>query len=170
VQVGRCERILEVARREGRFEDLGWRVRKDGTRFFANVVITPVVGPHGEPLGFSKVTRDLTERLGAEATLRQSEDRFRRLVEGATDYAIFMLDPTLALRQMETTGIEPATSGLQRSLPAYHVAAARRMSRHMRRMRPLLTSVLSTAHRAGMPVWHRKWLLPAPRPPMVGSR
>ncbi len=93
MQVGRCERILEVARREGRFEDLGWRVRKDGTRFFANVVITPVVGPHGEPLGFSKVTRDLTERLGAEATLRQSEDRFRRLVEGVTDYAIFMLDP-----------------------------------------------------------------------------
>lgn len=93
VQAGRCARILDVARREGRFEDLGWRVRKDGTRFFANVVITPVVGPGGEPLGFSKVTRDLTERLGAEETLRQSEDRFRRLVDGVSDYAIFMLDP-----------------------------------------------------------------------------
>ena len=57
---------LEIAAREGRFEDEGWRLRKDGTPFWANVVITALRGEDGRLLGFAKVTRDLTERRASE--------------------------------------------------------------------------------------------------------
>ena len=67
---GQSERELEMAAREGRFEDEGWRVRKDGSRFWANVVITPLRTPEGALIGFAKVTRDLTERRQAEENLR----------------------------------------------------------------------------------------------------
>jgi PAS domain S-box-containing protein len=70
VAAGKCERQLEVAAREGRFEDEGWRVRKDGSRFWANIIITPLRTPEGALIGFAKVTRDLTERRQAEENLR----------------------------------------------------------------------------------------------------
>jgi PAS domain S-box-containing protein len=86
------ERALQTAAREGRFEAEGWRYRKDGTRFWANAVIDPVRDPKGNLLGFAKVTRDITERREAERRLFESEQRFRMLVQGVTDYAIYMLD------------------------------------------------------------------------------
>ena len=84
---------LRTARDVGRFEAEGWRVRKDGTRFWAHVVIDPIKSPDGDLIGFAKITRDLTERAEAERVLRQSQEQFRLLIEGVVDYAIYMLDP-----------------------------------------------------------------------------
>jgi PAS domain S-box-containing protein len=84
---------LQRALRDGRVEEEGWRVRKDGTKFWASVVIDPIRDPEGRHAGFAKITRDLTERRAAEERLRASEQQFRLLVEGVTDYAIYMLDP-----------------------------------------------------------------------------
>jgi PAS domain S-box-containing protein len=87
------EQELETALREGRFEDEGWRVRKDGSRFWANVIITALRDDKGALLGFSKITRDVTERRRQDEALRQSEERFRLLVDSVQDYAIYLLSP-----------------------------------------------------------------------------
>lgn len=84
---------LKMATEHGRFEDEGWRVRKDGSRFWANVILTRLDDPAGKLIGFTKITRDLAERRLQEELLRSSEERFRLLVESVKDYAIFMLDP-----------------------------------------------------------------------------
>ncbi len=92
-KAGLPRRALETAAREGRFENEGWRVRKDGSQFWAYVIIDPIRDSSGRLIGFAKVTRDLTERRNAETTLRESEEQFRLLVQGVTDYAIYMLNP-----------------------------------------------------------------------------
>jgi len=84
---------LRRAARDGRFEEEGWRLRKDGSRFWANVVITALRDDSGELTGYGKVTRDLSERRLHEEALRDSEQRIRLLLESVRDYAIFMLSP-----------------------------------------------------------------------------
>jgi PAS domain S-box-containing protein len=84
---------LQQASLTGRFEDEGWRVRKDGTMFWSNVVITAIRNQAGVLTGFAKITRDLTAQREYMEALRQSEERFRLLVDCVKDYAIFMLDP-----------------------------------------------------------------------------
>ena len=87
-------RALETAAKEGKFESEGWRVRKDGTRFWAHVIIDPIHDPNTRAItGYAKITRDLTQRNAATEKLRRSEEQFRLLVQGVTDYAIYMLDP-----------------------------------------------------------------------------
>jgi len=84
---------LKTAAKEGRFEAEGWRVRKDGTRFWVNAVLDPIRNDEGKLIGFAKITRDDTEKRQASLALLESERRFRTLVQGVKDYALYMLDP-----------------------------------------------------------------------------
>jgi len=90
---GLPERILRTAAEEGRFEAEGWRVRKDGTRFWAQIVVDPIRDEAGTLLGYAKITRDITDRHARDRELFESEQRFRMLVQGVRDIAIYMLDP-----------------------------------------------------------------------------
>jgi PAS domain S-box-containing protein len=91
---GMPAKALNTALTAGKFEDEGWRVRKDGTLFRASIVLDPIFGPNKELIGFTKITRDITQQYRAREELHASEERFRLLVQSVTDYAIYMLSPT----------------------------------------------------------------------------
>jgi PAS domain S-box-containing protein len=84
---------LEIARLTGRHDTEGWRIRKDGTAFWASVTVTALHGDDGKLVGFVNVVRDMTDKRSAHEAVLESERRFRMLVDGVTDYAIFMLSP-----------------------------------------------------------------------------
>lgn len=86
------ERELKIAIATGKYEEEGWRIKKNGSLFWANVVITALFNEQNKHIGFSKVTRDLTERRDNDERMRQSEERYRALIEQLNDYGIFMLD------------------------------------------------------------------------------
>ena len=90
---GKPRQHLQAALREGRFEEEGWRVRKDGTRFLANVTITALRDADAHLYGFGVVTRDVTRPKENQGLAGHSEERFRLLIEELRDYAIFLLDP-----------------------------------------------------------------------------
>src|SRR5438132_7131257 len=92
-EAGLPQKVLETAKRTGKYVGEGWRVRKDGTRFWASVVVDRINDEKGELIGYAKITRDMTEQRKAQQALLEAERRFRILVQGVTDYAIFMLDP-----------------------------------------------------------------------------
>lgn len=92
VELGKPDEELVSAARDGRIRVEGWRIRKDGRRFWANAILTALRSADGEITGFAKVTQDLTERRMAEERLRRGEEQLRLLVDSVKDYAIFMLD------------------------------------------------------------------------------
>jgi PAS domain S-box-containing protein len=86
------DKVLRLAAENGRFTAEAWRCRKDGSQFWAMVVIDPIYD-NGQLIGFAKITRDMTEQRAAQLRALESERRFRLLVQGVTDYAIYMLSP-----------------------------------------------------------------------------
>lgn len=89
---GKPETELKVAKATGRFEDLGWRVKKDGSRFWANMILQPIRDEHGTVLGFAKMARDLTEKKLADDKMLESETRFKALIDAIENYAVILLD------------------------------------------------------------------------------
>jgi PAS domain S-box-containing protein len=95
-------KALQIALNTGKYEEEGWRVRKDGTRFWASVVIDPIRDHNGAFVGFAKITRDITEQKAAQEVLLESERRFRYLVQGVIDYAIYMISPNGVITNWNT--------------------------------------------------------------------
>jgi len=92
-QSGLPERALATAAEQGKFEGEGWRIRKNGTKLWAHVVIDPIHDESGALIGFAKITRDMTVQHTDAQQAREQERNFRLLVQGVKDYAIYMLDP-----------------------------------------------------------------------------
>ena len=86
-------RVLETSEREGRHEIEGWRVRKDGSRFWASVAVDTIRDENGRLIGYAEITRDISDKKAVQEALHESERQLRLLVEGITDYALYMLDP-----------------------------------------------------------------------------
>lgn len=98
IEKGEPLRVLQRALQDGHFESDGWRLRKDGTRYWANVLITPIRDEEGNLQGFSEVVRDITRRRQTEEALRASEARFRTIFEGsAIGIAILDLNGNLLI-------------------------------------------------------------------------
>ena len=88
IAAGKPDRALEAAARVGRYEDIGERMRRDGSRFLADVAITVIRGPDGSVHGFGKITRDVTKRVAAEELVKVSETRLRSLIETVLDTVV----------------------------------------------------------------------------------
>ena len=139
---GRPAALLAQAARDGRVEDEGWRVRKDGTRFWADVVITALQNEAGQLIGFAKVTRDLTQRQHAEQERRRLEsDRIR------AEEALRIRDEFLSVASHE---LKTPLTALQIELFAMRELADQstdeRLSRKLARA-PRATPIGSRAHR-----------------------
>src|SRR5262249_13847638 len=92
-QEGKPQRDLEAAANSGRFENDGWRLCSDGSRFWARTIITPLKDASGKLYGDAHVMRDITENQRASLAFDRSEQQLRHLVNAVQEYAIFMLDP-----------------------------------------------------------------------------
>ncbi len=92
IEARKPDQAIQAAAEQGAYEAEGWRVRKDGSRFWANVILTAVRGEDGKLRGFVKVTRDFSDRKRADDALQKSEQQFRALFEHSPD-AILVIDP-----------------------------------------------------------------------------
>ncbi len=124
---------LAIALEEGRFEEEGWRVRRDGSRFWAHVVIDPIFSPEGKHLGFAKITRDLTERREAQLALEQARE------------ALFQAQKMEAVGQL-TGGIAHDFNNLLMAIQASLDLVRRRMP-HDPRITPLIENAMQAAQR-----------------------
>jgi PAS domain S-box-containing protein len=131
---------LRIAAEEGRFEREGWRVRKDGSRFWAHVVIDPIRDPSGQVIGFAKITRDLTERREAEEALRQSQ----RDLEQARE-ALFQSQKMEAIGQL-TGGVAHDFNNLLMAVLGSLELVRKRLS-YDPRVTPLLENAIHGAER-----------------------
>jgi PAS domain S-box-containing protein len=124
---GKPQRLLDEARRNGRVEDEGWRLRKDGRPFWANVVITSVTDDAGHHVGYAKITRDLTERRNAEERLRLANQELERTVAERTAE---LMDKVAELQQFvdATVGRELKMAELEREVESLRAT--------IRRLRP----------------------------------
>jgi PAS domain S-box-containing protein len=154
VAAGKCERELATAVEEGRFEEEGWRVRKDGTLFWANVTITALREPGGDLVGFAKVTRDLTERRQAEEHLRELaaekaaltekrhtqefQERFLAILGHDLRNPLAAMDMAAALLRQQNT----SDAGALRILDRFD-SSSRRMTRMIEQILDLTRSRLS---------------------------
>src|SRR6476661_4922964 len=127
-QAGVPARALETARREGRFEAEGWRVRKDGSRFWAMVIIDPIRNQAGELIGYAKVTRDMSEKRAIEEQLRQSQkmEAVGQLTGGlAHDFNNLLTGISGSLELMQTRMAQGRTADVERYLVAAQGAVKR---------------------------------------------
>jgi PAS domain S-box-containing protein len=99
---GAPEKALALAAQSGRHDSEGWRLRKDGSSYWAQTTLQAIRDDNGEVSGFAAISRDMTQRRAAQQALIESEQQFRRLVSGVTDYAIFMLDPNGVITNWNT--------------------------------------------------------------------
>src|SRR6185312_11981534 len=142
-RTGTWERALEIAMSEGRFEELGWRLRKDGSRFWANVVIAPLRDERGVHIGFSKITRDLTERRTAELdrlNLVRAQEALRLRDEFLSVASHELRTPLVAL-QLQLESLDIQTSTLDPKL----ISKISRARRNAMRLADLITTLLDVS-------------------------
>jgi len=143
IRTGKCERELEIALAEGKFEEEGWRLRKDGTRFWANVVIAPLRDSRGTHIGFSKITRDLTERRAAELdrlSLVRAQEALRLRDEFLSVASHELRTPLVAL-QLQLESLDIQSGAFEPKL----VAKIARARRNATRLADLITTLLDVS-------------------------
>ena len=149
IAAGKPEKELQVAAAEGRFEDVGgWRVRKDGSRFFANLVISAIRDADGVLRGFTKVTRDITDRMRAEEAVRQlsghilrlQDEERRRIARDLHDSTAQLL--TALSMNLSLAARRPSVAGDEQASQADHGRARRSPTRPATRSATLLTSCI----------------------------
>ena len=146
VRAGKCDHELEVAARDGRFEDEGWRLRRDGSKFWANVVITAVRDASGALLGFAKVTRDLTERERERVARMQAESAAQEMARQQREREMFVAVLGHDLRN-PLSSIDMAANHLLRKqdVPDFVLRTASRIASSCARMKRLIDDILDFA-------------------------
>src|SRR5713101_6278448 len=143
-------RSLATAREKGKFEAEGWRLRKDGMKFLASVVIDAIY-EDGELIGFAKITRDITEQNKSSEALKESERHFRLLVNGVTDYALYMLDPNGIVTNWKAGGRAPCSSHGRMAVTKKKAGASARTARSFGRALSSIPFVTMTTSFSALP-------------------
>ncbi|MEQ8960040.1 MAG: PAS domain S-box protein, partial [Coleofasciculus sp. C2-GNP5-27] len=150
---GQPDKSLKIAAQQGRVEEEGWRVRKDGSTFFANVVITALRGEDGQLRGFARVTRDITERKFAQETLKQTNDELEKRVAERTAELLQInqrLKQEIALHQQTEAALAAETHYVTDLLQKLQQTQTKLI--HTEKMSSLGQVVAGVAHEINNPV------------------